>query len=398
MSQAQNYLTAKQYLKSIETVELVRRNYGTTSAASEADDLIPNIYITWAKDRRDSSDFTGAESTLKTFNAWATAEKQVNNAKLAQLELAHTYLAWGQSLQTEKKLEDAKAKFDLTIATDPEPEAQAGPAIQAKAANVKLYIDWGDSLVAKNDFTGAISHYETAISLADAKDQPAIKDHIADVHLKLADNLSGKEDFIGALKEIEHASAFAATADAKTNTETMQTKTYQAFSMSSGAQARAAILEAAKKICVKEQPELPIFGLDKQNIRAYLSIDPEAVNLADDILATTPASLHYIGCVIPSTKGEKLKTHLSKTVGGGSTVVSNSYVYVERATSYWDVRLYDIKTGKMVATQQFAGIPPIDWGAIWSYIDNNNVEGDITFAGPPPTLETISAWVEKYLK
>lgn len=395
---AKEQLVAQKYNDAIENIKLILSNFGKTKAAAESAKQMANIYTTWAKDQRDANDFAKAEETLKTFRAWAESTKESDAVKSAQNELAQTYLAWGLSFQTKKQFEDAKLKLDLAISTDPDPLAKPGPAMQAKAANAKLYAEWGDALIAQNDIAGAIAHYQTAISLSDEKDQAAIKDQIAIAHLKLAESLAGKEDFLGALKEIEQANTIAISDAAKTSIETARTATYGAFSKSTGEQAQQAISDAAEKICSNKQPEFPIFGLDASIIRAYLFPKGEG-SLTDKVAANTPSSLHYVACATPSTKSEKMKTSRSRRMPGGWwQAIAGSNIIVERLTNFQDIKLYDLKTGKVVASQLFAGTAPINWGDIWAYINNNGVSDDITFAGSAPSLETISAWVEKYMK
>ena len=395
-NQAREQLANKKYKEAIENIKLVLADFGKTKASATSANLMADVYTAWAKDQRDANDFAKAEETLKTFSTWAQSAKETEAVKSAQIALAQTYLGWGLSLQAKQQFEDARQKMELATSTDPQPEA--GPGTQAKAAQAKLYSDWGDALLAQNDVPAAIAHYQTAITLSSEKDQPAIQDQIAVAHLKLAEGLNGKEDFLGALKEIEQAKTIATGDAAKTKIETAQTATYQAFSQSSGEQTQQAIADAAEKICSNKQPELPIFGLDANSIRAYLFPKGEGT-LTDKVAANTPASLHYVACATPSTKGETLKTSRSKRMPGGWwQPIAGSNIVVERVTNFQDIKLYDLKTGKIVASQLFAGKAPISWADIWAYIDANGVSDDITFDGPEPSLEVISAWVAKYMK
>jgi hypothetical protein len=204
--------------------------------------------------------------------------------------------------------------------------------------------------------------------------------------------LSGSEDFIGALKEVEQAKATAVTDSVKKGVETMQADVYQAFSKSTGEQAQQAIADAAEKVCSHKQPELPIFGIDPDAIRAFLSPKSQGA-LTDTVRATTPASLHYVACVTQSTKSENWKYH--RWDKAGRTIPGSNYT-VERVTISWDIQLYDLKTGKMVASQSFSEAPP-GWGYIWESM--NNTTGNFgSYSGPDPSLEKISAWIEKYMK
>jgi tetratricopeptide (TPR) repeat protein len=263
---AEDQLAARKYTDAIGNINLALQSPGRASASNEATSLMSEVYTTWAKGQRDSGDFAGAETTLKTFKTWAEGAKKTDAVKSAQGELAQTYLAWGLDFQTKKQFEDAKAKFDQAISTDPDPAASDGPAVQTKAAQIEMYIAWGDSLIEKSDFTGTLDRYQMVVSLAGIKDQPAAKDRIADIYLKWAVKLSGSEDFLGALKTVEQAKAMAVTDSAKKRAETAQADIYQAFSQSTGQQAQQAIADATDKFCkLKEQPALPIFG-DRKSV------------------------------------------------------------------------------------------------------------------------------------
>lgn len=293
---AKEQLAAKQYTDAIGNITLILNNFGTTSTALDAGSLMSDVYIAWAKDQRESSDFTGAETTLKAFSTWANSVKKSEYIKSAQRELAQTYLSWGLAFQSLKQFDDARAKLELAISTDPEPLAPSGPAMQSKAAKTKLYTEWGDALIAKNDFAGAIDRYQTVISLSEEKYQPTAKDHLAAVYLEWAADLSSAEDFQGALSKIAEATQNSGTEAGKKMAETAQTDTYTAFSKSTGTQAAQAIKDAIKQVCEKnKKPALPIFGLDKEHILAGIyGVDDQ---LPENVTAKTPGSLHYAACI-----------------------------------------------------------------------------------------------------
>ena len=341
--QAKDQLTAKKYTDAIANINLITKDFADTSAASEADQLMSDVYTTWAKDQREASDFAGAETTLKTFSAWATDTKSAETIKLAQRELAQTYLSWGLALQMQEQFEEARTKLELVISTDPEPLAATGPATQAKAAKISLYTEWGDTLITNNDFAGALDRYQTVVSLIDEKDKPAIKDHIAETYLKWAENLSSTEDFLGALNKIEEAIKNTGTEASKKSAETAQTDVYTAFSKSTGKQATQAMKDAIKGICLEnKKPKLPIFGLDKEHLQAEIyGVDD---NLPKNIVATTPGALHYVACVEMKTETVQTKTFLwAKFVG-------------EKYT--WNVALRKVEDPENVNTTSIVGGAP----------------------------------------
>jgi tetratricopeptide (TPR) repeat protein len=385
MAQAKEQLAAKKYNDAIGNVNLVLQNFGKTSAAKEAAGLMSEVYITWAKGQRDASDFAGAEGTLKAFKAWAEKAQKMEDVKSAQRELAQTYLAWGLAFQTQKQFESAKAKFDLAISTDPEPLANAGPAAQAKAATVKLYVTWGDTFLEKNDFVSAIDRYQIVVSLSEAKDQPVAQDRISGVYLKWASNLSGSEDFLGALKKIEEATKNAATDAGKKSIESATTETYTAFSKSSGEQARQAMKDAIKSVCEKnKKPDLPIFGLDKEHILAGIYGVDDA--LPDNVLAKTPGELHYVACIEMTTETLQRMTFL------WATFVREKYT--------WNVTLRQISTGEETATTKIVGgtPPPLPKLTYGNYLDYLLGGSFYRSRGSNPDVVALANWLLTVMK
>jgi tetratricopeptide (TPR) repeat protein len=383
---AKDQLAAKKYSDAIGNINLVLQSFGETSAAANAASLMPEVYIAWAKDQRDASDFAGAEATLKTLKAWAESAQKPDDAKSAQRELAHTYLAWGLAFQTQKQFEDAKAKLDLAISTDPEPLANAGPAMQAKTAQVKLFTEWGDTLIEKSDFTGALDRYQMVISLSPEKDQPAAKDMIANVYIKWAASLSSSEDFLGALNKIDDAAKNAATDARKKSVESAKTDTYTAFSKSSGSQAQKAMKDAIKTICEKnKKPDLPIFGLNKEHIFAGIyGVDD---TLPDNVAAKTPGTLHYVACIEMTTE-----TLARLDFFGIMTFVREKYT--------WNVTLRQVSSGEIAANTKVTGgdpppIPEITRSNVLDYIFGGRFYRS---RGSNPDAVTLANWLLTVMK
>jgi tetratricopeptide (TPR) repeat protein len=384
-SLAKEQLAAKKYSDAVGNIDLVLQSFGKTSAAKDAASLMPKIYIAWATDQRDASDFSGAEETLKAFKTWAESAEKTEDVKTAQRELAQTYLAWGLAFQSQKQFEDAKAKLELAISSDPEPLASVGPAVQAKAAQLKLYTQWGDALIEKNDFAGAIERYQTVVSLSKSEDQSAAQDMITGVYIKWAANMSSKEDFLGALQKIDEAPKTVASEAGKKSIENAKADTYIAFSKSTGNQARQALKDAIKNICEQhKKPDLPIFGLDKEHILAGVyGIDDK---LPDNVAAKTPGALHYVACIEMAT--ETLETQI---------FFSAKFV---REKYSWNVTLWQADTGQMSATKNIAGgtPPPLPKLTFSNFLDYLLGGTFYRSRGSNPDVVTLANWLLTVMK
>lgn len=396
ISLARQQQSQKQYGQAVGNIKLILSNYNDTNSATDAVALMPELYTAWGTDLRKNGDFAGSESALKEFGSWAHNANQTETATAAQSELAQTYLAWGLSLQAQKKFEDAKARFDQAISTDPTPLADSGSASQAKANQLKLYGEWGDYLADQKDFPGAISEYETALSLSTTDGQPAAKDAIANGYVKWAASLSDSQDFLGALKQVDIASEKAASDATRKAVEASKTATYLAFSESSGTQAMDAIQNALNLICDrKENPELPIFGLEAGKVRA--GIYGVEASLPEDLAASTPGAMHYVVCVEEVTKILQSQTHSTHVCDfsqpahpvckdtGTQTFVRTQYV--------WNVVLKETKTYTVVDQTSIPGALPDEWDPV------DLSRGWVTSVhGGSPDIFDLVTWLRTIIK
>jgi tetratricopeptide (TPR) repeat protein len=378
-------LAQKDFETAQANLDLVLKSYKDTSVVSQAGALMPKVYLAWGQDLRGSSDFAGAETTFKALAAWAAAAKQNDSVKNAKQELAQTYLAWALALQADKQFEDAKAKLGLAVSTDPEPLSKTGPAAQARAAQAKLYREWGDNLLENKDFAGAIDRYKTAITLVETKDQPAAKDAVANAYEHWAASLSAGEDFLSALKQVDEAGKIAGTDTGKKAVEAAKTDTYTAFSNSTGAQAQKAMTTIARAACDQTaKSDLPIFGIDKDKILAMIyGVDDR---LPEATAARTPGSLHYVACIELTTQRVQTKTFF------WATLIREAYT--------WKVTLRRLPGGEAVATTAFTGgtPPPMPDITRSNYIDilmGNTLQ---RYRGTNPDVADLSKWLLGVMK
>ncbi len=386
-------LAQKKYEQAIGNLDLVLKSYSDT--ATEAADLMPEVYTAWGADQRGSSDFAGSETTFKAFEAWAQNAKQTESAKTAQRELAQTYLAWGLALQSQKQFEDAKAKLDLAISTD--------ASSQAKAAQGKLYTQWGDDLIEKKEFVEAIERYKIVITLSESKEQPAAKDAVANGYLKWAASLSKSEDFLGALKQVEEAGKNAATDAGKKSVESAKTDTYTAFSKSSGPQARKAMRDATKTTCEdKKKPDLPIFGLDKDKLQAAIyGVDDR---LPDNVAAKTPSAMHYVACVEEGTQtvqSRRFTWRKFEFIAPFPRLKGRSYEVQWISEKYiWNITLRDIASGTVIAeTSLEGGAPPPLPKPPATNLNDTLVGGEFQhFQGTKPDVADLAKWLLTVMK
>lgn len=376
----------KQYGDAIGSLKLVLRNYADSPSAKQVPDVLCETYKAWVQDSQKAGDFAVAEMASNEYKTWAEQTQRAGDVRAAQLGLAQTYLGWGLALQTEKKFEEANAKFELALSNDPQPTASDGPAASAKADLPKLYQQWGNVLLEQKDYAGAVDRYKMAVGLYPEKDQPAAKDILANGYLKWADNSTSAEDFLGALGQLKLAKDNAAGAATKKSIEVAQTDLYTAFSSSDGSQAQKAMQDAMTSICEKKKkPDLPIFGTNNERIGAAVYGTDEA--LPDSVVAKTPGELHYVACVQLVTERFEYREIFFPWVGK---------IFMIREHFAWEVTLWQIDGDQPSATTRIdGGVPPkfpLEQGEIIAggYFQH--------YKGTYPDINQLAAWMLNLMK
>lgn len=396
VSLAKDEMSQKHYLEAVGDINLLLIDYVDTTAASDAKKLRSDLYMALGDDLQETGDFAGAEQAFKDVNTWALDGNDVDYAKASQLELAQTYLTWGQALQAQEDFAEAKIRFDAAVSTDPNPSSSSGPASLANAGQVDLYVQWGDSLVQHGDFMKAMDYYGIAAELAEKPDPATANNIMAKAYVNWAERLSKDEDFIGALVLLDYADANFASEPTKEIVNDARQEVYLAFSESDGEQAVKALDVAAAVICVHHvQPRLPIFGLNTDKV--LFDMYGVGGELPENIAATTPGSLHYIACVDEDTKVVGAATH-----GVGSFYFDPGAPYsliqirYERHQYIWMVSLRETKTSEEKASTTIAGGEPPPLPSTTQEIYQNARKP--LFFGEKPDIEDLADWLLMVIK
>lgn len=391
---AQDQLAKENYADATVSLNLILSQYADTAVSADAQGIYAELYMKRGRGLRNAGDFAGSEISFKDFMAWLQNTQQSEQLKSIQLELAQTYLEWGKYLQSQKQFDDALTKFNLAISTDPDPQADSGPAMQAISGLVTLYTEWGDYLVLQNDFAGAMEYYETAARLS--TDQNSAHDIIARGYIQWARAVSSNEDFIGALVLLDWAQENASTDPTKKMVTNTRSEVYLAFSKSSGEQAQKAMRDAIRIVCKHHTNlSLPIFGLDNDSILAGIyGVDEK---LPENIAATTPGSMHYVACIEEDTK---IVNSVILTYSSYFFDPNPPYTYIKvqfnRLQYIWAVTLRKVDTGKEIESTIVKGkepppIPTDPW-------ERAAAVKNPQFFGPKPDVANLAAWLLTVMK
>jgi tetratricopeptide (TPR) repeat protein len=387
---ARDEVSQEKYSEAEGDILSLLEGYADTAAASEAVQLKTDLQMGLGARLRESGDFAGAEQVFKEVNAWAQENKETEFARSSQLELAQTYLEWGQALQERGMFPEAKARFDTAAFTDPDPASPSGPAAQVKGSQAELYIQWGAHLIRQKDFANAMMQYEAAGKFLGETDPAGAKDIIVKGYVQWATEVISEEDFLGALVLLDFAEKNAETAFTKRLVDDKRSDLYLAFSRSEGEQAKDAMADAVRIACEHHtQSNLPIFARDSENILA--GIDGVEDQLPESVVATTPATLHYAACIDEDTKlVGTLTLPISTTQFGGPPgvvqVTYGNYQYV------WNVVLRYVYTGEEILLTVIEGVPPAD------LIPFNIDATTFSYYGARPDIEELARLIQDVAK
>ena len=388
MRLAREQITEKKYAEALQNIDLVLSDFSDTKLAQEAEGSKFDLFMRWGADLRETGNYAEAEAIFVQVQENAAPE----TARSAQLELAQTYLAWGLDLGSQKNFVDAKMKLDLAVSADP----GGGPSGEVNATLQKLFAQWGDHLIDQGDYGNAMGHYETAAALTRDEDPASASEIIVGGYLHWSAALSKNEDFLGALVVLDFAQEAAATDEARARIDTARSDLFLAFSESDGAQARKAMLDAAKSVCRHHiPPRLPIFGLDAENVRAL--VDGAEGELEATIAATTPGSMHYVACVQEESKVAGTAVHaVSSSVFDPNPPYSTVQVLYKSIQYLWNVTLRKVDSGDEAQTTIVDGGEPPRLPSTPREIYEGATSPN--YYGEKPEFSALADWLETALK
>ncbi|MCC6569246.1 MAG: hypothetical protein IT315_08415 [Anaerolineales bacterium] len=381
-------ISAKKFPDALTNLNLVSASYDDTESAQIAFDFFPQLYTAWGQDLRSAGRFEEALGVYGDYKSWAEKEQAAEHSKLAQAEIAQTYLDWGLQLQSQKKFQEAESKFESARSANPT------LAEKVQANEEKFYTEWGNFLIEQGDFALAMEQYELAAKLAEQRDPLAAKDVLANGYIQWAGGLSAEEDFIGALVLLDFALENAATDSVKTSVDEARTETYLAFSKSDGEQAQKAMKDAVAIVCQHHiNPRLAIFGLNSSAIHAGVygtdQVSPEPV------IANSPGEMHYVACISKDTRIVSRELHhIPDVIVYANLPPVTLNLFFSRVKYIWNVSLRDINTGNEVTTTIIEAVEPpmIDPGSLRDHIKNP------FYYGPEPDIADLTAWLLTVLK
>jgi|GEM_PF-2730494 len=330
----------KEYANAISRLEYLKKQYSKSTAAGKVDALLAQIFVEWGETYWRSKDYKNAVTQISY--AKTKYPKEEYGAKASEL-LPKVYLEWGQELHGQKKFAEAAEKLNLSLKMS---GSSGNESDQARECLCSLHKDWSVSLLGQKKFQDAVSHYEIASGFTkDATEKSELADSVASVYLDWAQELRAKQQYIEALEKIKLAEKASKSATIADQAQQSNADTIIAFSNSSGSQAKQEMTAAVGLVCQGKTVTLPIFALDPETKKFF-----SANNLPAELTAKTPGTLHYVVCL--TTSERKIQTCPYRNLKTGTRH------YIERNLTEWQVKVFDVLTGKLLSQNTFTGPYP----------------------------------------
>jgi hypothetical protein len=363
-------VSAQDWAPAYTKIEDYLTQYPNGIFASQINDRAGEVLFVWSKNLATQNDYAAAIEKLKL------VQDKYSTSKIAPIALDAMfadYILWAKALLAQKNYPNAE-KYLILVSSHA--QASAGQVQQANLELGKLYLEWAKTQVESGDLDKGLKHYERARELnPELADYDRLIDHIT---LLQALALAEAADFDQALEKTRKVSETSQTEEIKAEAATAQAKILDGYAHSSAEQARAQMTTVIGKTCSQQLPDLPIFGLDTENIRFGI-LAPFGTQLPVEWSARMPAELHYVLCA-----SESEPIIQSCSYPGEHTLQRKRYV--------WTVKLYDLVTGQLYETTDLEGSAPRPcYQSDYSYFTSGSKTKDIY--GDRPTIGQITDWL-----
>ncbi|MDD2921970.1 MAG: hypothetical protein PHQ36_06755 [Anaerolineales bacterium] len=361
---------AKNWETTIELAQGYLAVYPDGVFAADMNKQIIGALTVWSNELIANQNYANGIEKLKQL---AAARPDAPETASVQDDILKTYLALAKSFSKQKNYPEAEQNLKNALAYF---EADAARAGKIKTELASVYVGWGDAQIDIGNIDNAVKYYQMAGEISQGKIDANLL--IAKAYLKQALEIADRGDFNRALSKAQGIADAAQAENIKAEVNAARAAILKNYSNSTAQQAIEQITNAAILTCRGERPELPIFGLDKKNIRFEL-VTLIPMQLPKELSAETPGQLHYVACALESEK--EIQTCAYK---GGHSLTRLRYE--------WKVALYDVLTGKQRASNTFKGADPADCKKTEPFPVGVK---DRKSYGAKPTLEQISAWLRE---
>ena len=362
-------VVAKNWEQALSLAQQYLAAYPDGPFAKNLSEQAPKYLFTWSAELIASHNYSSGIEKLKQI---LETYPDSPSAKPAPETIYQTYILWAKELTSKQDFKEAEPLLKTALSYFKADSARTEPI---KQELVNLYVAWGDKQVELGDIENGTASYKKAGEISPGKIDVEL--FIARAYLRKALEISDTNNFDKALARVKEISDKAQSENIKSEANIAREKILSAYSSSTSPQATEQLTAAITLTCQGQRPELPIFGLDIENIRFGSS--NAFAKLPADWAAERPGELRYVIC---SSETEQ-KIESCRYTGNH---------YLTRMRYVWQITLYDILTGEVASKTSLKGADPDRCPYRANFLVGSTTSRSY---GKRPTADQLVAWLTK---
>jgi tetratricopeptide (TPR) repeat protein len=296
---------------------------------------------------------------------------------------------------------EAGEKYGILITT----YADTKSAFQIPPEAFEPLIYYGQEALKSGDFSQAAYIFEAVLALGEEREDALT----ATAYLGWGQALNGQEKYFEAYNIFQHVKALTGDSEILTSIEEAEQASIFGFGQLTDLTGQLTIYAAledtllinptygdsssercfyieGEEECIStsvlELTSLAV-GIDEEESRFLLfRSDRGRTRLPEEIEAIRPGHFRYAAILVES----QVKIDYCR--------MSHEYNY-DRIQTFYSIIIYDTRTGELVASRDFKGLPPAVCLNRYTHL-TKKIGWKLT--GPPPSMDDIYAWFEEFVK
>lgn len=391
-----------QYEEATAEILALMRHYPSSTEFVLAQELFADVHIRWGGELLAEGDYPGAEEVFLTLKEWADQQGGIIYPGVASDELVGFYYQQAKMYQDDGKFELAVEKFQQAIQVD-----EFSPiGVRAKESFVEYLLAEGGQLVKTGEYEGAIEIYLLGVSEYPSESQDRLREQIIQSYADWAVALAEDGRFALAQETLANINQDLLIGDLEQVVESARDGIYGQLADSTGEEATALMQEVVRAKCEQKPVDItPIFGVNDGTAQfAFYGLGDRVA--PTELIAQAPRDLRYVVCIESGQKilesvtielrPYKVWGQILEDLVRNQTITATHY--------YWDVKLYDLTTGFLVATTKIDGSFP-EKIPVYFYRnriilyryglsrDTQRVPLPSSTFGSPPSIEDLLNWL-----
>jgi len=367
-----NQVAAGEYSAAFASIVKFHQHYPNSSKTSVLDNTKFDAYLGLAQDLASQHDYIGSMEKLREGRSHFPDEAQARQGDIDAAYTAH-YLAWGQYLFEQKDYGTALQKFEF-ITTGYSRSTEYQDAYEGAA---QAYLAWVQQLDSEKSYESAalnlekiINSYSKSSAVGEAEQQ------LPDAYLDWGKDLREQQHYLLAMQKFEEIKDLTGSASTVASAEKEYDSTIMLLAEDTGEDGDQVREEARKIACEEEIPTHPAIGLLKDEPGKMLACGSSTSWIPKSLLSTMPGNFQFI-----AFRSTDTRTIQTCPYTGGNTLY--------RKRKYYEIKVYKVATGELVAEKSFAGPNP-DYCPYQHYFTSSTD----SIIGDYPDKEPIAEWLE----